>query len=200
MNSKSLLFNIDISTGLPPAEGRLLISEPFLRESYFNHAVIVLVDHEAGISSMGVVVNNLSDYTLQQLIDGVTIEAPVPVYTGGPVGSDRLFFLHTLGDLIPESRQIAPGLYVGGDFDSALTIVNDGYELEGHLRFFLGYSGWNGGQLEDELEKSVWAVAPLGDPADLLTGDDDAVWHREVRALGPKYRGWLYHPQNISAN
>ena len=201
MDYKSLLFNIDIPSGTAPAPGAFLVSEPFLREEYFNHSVIALVEYEPGGEAMGVVLNNESEYTLQELIEGVETQEPIPVYCGGPVGNDRLFFIHTLGDVIPETHPLGNGLWVGGNFDAILSIVNDGYKLDGSIRFFLGYSGWSNGQLEDELSRNVWAVAPrLEEASEMLSGDGDAYWHRAVRSLGPSFRGWLYHPRNPMVN
>lgn len=200
MDYKKLLFDINIPSDHTPAGGMLLVAEPFLRERYFNHAVISLLDYEPGGTAMGVVLNNLTDYTLQELLDEVTVEEPIPVYCGGPVGPDRLFFLHTLGDVIPDSREVIPGLWVGGDFDEMTRLVNEGYHLEGHVRFFLGYSGWSERQLDEEISNNVWAIGKPADPVELLTGNGDAYWHRYVRTLGPQFRGWLYHPRNPSAN
>ena len=201
MDYKSLLFNIDIPSGTAPAPGAFLVSEPFLREEYFNHSVIALVEYEPGGEAMGVVLNNESEYTLQELIEGVETQEPIPVYCGGPVGNDRLFFIHTLGDVIPETQPLGNGLWVGGNFDAILSIVNDGYKLDGSIRFFLGYSGWSNGQLEDELSRNVWVVAPrLEEASEMLSGDGDAYWHRAVRSLGPSFRGWLYHPRNPMVN
>lgn len=201
MDYKSLLFNINIQSGNEPAPGALLVSEPFLREEYFSHSVIALIEHEPKGGAMGVVLNNTTDYTLQELVKGVECKEPVPVYCGGPLGSDRLFFMHTLGDIIQGTQSLGNGLWIGGEFEPMLSIVNDGYELEGNIRFFLGYSGWSDGQLEDELARNVWAVSPLtSTPHDMLRGDGDAYWHRAVRALGPDFRGWLYHPQNPMVN
>lgn len=197
---ESLLFNIDIDTRRIPRAGSLLVAEPFLRERYFHHAVICLVDYEPRGSAMGIVLNNRTSYTLQDLLPAVTVEKPIPVYCGGPMSCDRLYFIHTLGDLIPSSREIAPGLHIGGDFDSMLSIVNDGYAVDGHLRFFLGYSGWGVEQLDEELLKSVWAVTDIPDLGSLLSGEEDSYWHNIVRSMGENYRGWLYHPRNPHAN
>ena len=201
MDYKSLLFNIDIPSGHTPAPGALLVSEPFLHEEYFNHAVIALVEYEPNGGAMGVVLNNVSDYSLQDLVEGVTVKEPVPVYCGGPMAADRLFFIHTLGDIIPGTQPLGNGLWIGGEFDPMLSIINDRYELEGNIRFFLGYSGWSDGQLEEELSRNVWAVSPMsGSGHELLKGDGDAHWHRAVRSLGTDFRGWLYHPQNPMVN
>ncbi len=193
------LFNIDIPCGTPDV-GSILIAEPFLKEEYFHHAVICVIDYGKDLSSMGVVLNRMTAYNLQSLLAEVTVDEPVPVYCGGPMSYDRLFYLHTLGDLIPESRQIADSLYVGGDFDSIIRYVNDGYPLDGYVRFFVGYSGWSPHQLDEEIGNKVWAVSHTSDYPALLTGCEDAYWHRCVRMLGHDFRGWRYHPRNPHAN
>ncbi len=197
---ESLLFNIDINTRCIPRPGSLLVAEPFLRERYFHHAVICLVDYEPRGSAMGIVLNNLTSYTLQDVLPSVKAKTPIPIYCGGPMSCDRLYFMHTLGELIPDSREVTPGLYIGGDFETVLSIVNDGYSTDGHLRFFLGYSGWDVEQLDGELLKNVWAVTDISSLDTVLTGEEDAYWHRVVRGMGKKYRGWLYHPRNPHSN
>lgn len=193
------LFSIDPAGGTPSV-GSLLISEPFLKEEYFHHSVITLVDYAPGQPAMGVVMNRRTTFLLQSLLAEVTRSEPVPVYCGGPMSADRLFYLHTLGELIPQSRQITHGLYIGGDFNEVVRYINSNFELDGFIRFFVGYSGWNRLQLEEELDNKVWAVAETTDFPALLTGEEDAYWHRYVRRLGPRFRGWLYHPSNPHAN
>lgn len=201
MDYKTLLFNIDIPVSTEPAPGALLVSEPFLHEEYFNHAVIALVEYEPGQSAMGVVMNNETEYSLQDLVEGITVKERIPVYCGGPVADDRLFFVHTLGDLIPGTQPLGKGLWIGGDFDAMVKIINDRYDLNGSIRFFIGYSGWEAGQLEGEISRNVWAVGRMPDVAgELLREEGDAAWHKAVRSLGPAYRGWLYHPRNPMLN
>ncbi len=195
----SLLFNIDLPKGVP-CRGALLVAEPFLKEKYFNHAVICLIDYEIGETSMGIVMNKMTNYTLSDLISTVTRKEPIPIYCGGPMSCDRLYFIHTLGDIIPGARCICPGLYIGGDFDSMLDYVNSDYPVEGTIRFYLGYSGWGIGQLDEELKDNVWAVTSITDADSILLGAEDGYWHGQVRSMGNNYKGWLYHPQNPRLN
>lgn len=185
-----------------PVCGGLLIAEPFMKESYFNHGVVSLVDYVPEEGATGVVMNNRTEYTLDELLDGVDSSTNIPVYCGGPVGQDRLFFIHTLGpDIVSGSREYAPGLYVGGDFDSIIAYVNSGYATEGAVRFFVGYSNWVEGQLEREMRKDNWAQVPsLNNPADALTLDGDRYWHRAVEQLGSEYRSWTLIPRNAINN
>ena len=112
------LFHVVAIDERAPRCGGLLVAEPFLKESYFNHGVISIIEYASDEGATGVVMNNRTEYMLSELLDGVSPEADQPVYCGGPLGLDRLYFIHTLGpDVIPDGRPIGNGLYVGGDFD-----------------------------------------------------------------------------------
>lgn len=185
-----------------PDSGSILVAEPFLNEPYFGHAVVSLIDYSPKEGATGVVMNHSTGYNLQDLLEGIRSEENIPVFCGGPVGQDRLYYLHTLGDkIIPGARLFAPGLYVGGDYDSMTAYVNAGYPVEGNVRFFIGYSGWTGGQLENELDQEAWVCAPgLSEPEQALVLQGDAYWHRAVRSLGENYRPWQLVPANPRNN
>lgn len=194
------LFNINISSRAPGA-GKMLVAEPFLRESFFNHAVIAMIDCDPDKPSMGVVMNQETGHTLDTLVEDISVQG-IPVYCGGPMSCDRLYYIHTLGpDILPGAGEISPGLWIGGDFKSMCGYVEAGYPLDGLIRFFIGYSGWERGQLDGEMEQKVWAVADMPQPPSrLLSTTGDAQWHEAVRSLGSPYRTWLYHPRDLRAN
>ncbi|MCM1448999.1 MAG: YqgE/AlgH family protein [Clostridiales bacterium] len=196
---RSTIFNIKHPAGKAES-GSLLVAEPFLQEECFNHAVILLVDHAEGYASMGLTLNKPTTYTLNDVTSDVDRADSVPLFSGGPVGEDRMFYLHTLGNIFNGSIEIIPGLYIGGDYDQVLQYISDGYPTEGIIRFFIGYSGWEPGQLDRELKQSVWAVTRPADSSLLLTGEQDSFWHRTVRSMGPDYRGWLFHPMYPGSN
>lgn len=199
INYDNELFNIDIPGG-KPSVGSLLVSEPFLKEEYFHHAVISVIDYAPYAEAMGVVMNRMTTFTLQGLIDRISVETPIPIFCGGPMSCDRIFYLHSLGEIIPDSQPVAEGLFVGGSFDAIIDYVNAGYPVEGYLRFFVGYSGWSPRQLDEEIANRVWAVTPADSPARLLTGCEDSYWHYHVRRLGNRFKGWRYHPSNPHVN
>ncbi len=196
----SFLFNININNNNAPFQGALLVAEPFLNDDYFNHAVICLTDYDDNKSTMGFILNNKTRHNLQSIIAEISCSSPIPVYCGGPMSEDRLFYIHSLGEIIPNSHEIIPGLYVGGDFNAVVKYINSGYPTEGIIKFFIGYSGWDIGQLKDELRKNVWAVTSISDITNLLKVHKDSYWHTIVRTMGKAYRGWLYHPKNINNN
>ncbi|MDE5573206.1 MAG: YqgE/AlgH family protein [Muribaculaceae bacterium] len=193
------IFNISIDTPLPHI-GSMLVAEPFLREQYFNHAVICLIDYFPGKSAMGVVMNKPSGYKLEELISNIQSNEDIEVYCGGPVSCDRLFFLHRIPQFISNSTKIAEGLYVGGDFEDVVEYINDGLPVEDNIRFFVGYSGWDAGQLDSELRNHVWATTDIPSNFNPLSYQEDSYWHKVVKSLGNRYTGWRYQPMNPSDN
>ncbi len=187
---------------LPAETGDLLVAQPFLDEQWFDRAVISLIDYDPNGGATGVVLNNSLPHSLGEVLeDGPEGTEMVPVYCGGPLSQDRLFFIHTLGpDVIPDCREYAPGLYIGGDFERAVRYVADGYPVDGFIRFFIGYSGWSRGQLEEEIQAGTWAVVKNYNNADLLDGDEVPFWTRTVKVMGDYYRPWRLIPHDIHAN
>lgn len=201
-NLANSLFHVAVSDERTPRCGVLLVADPFLKEAYFNHGVISLIDYAPDAGATGVVMNNRTEYMLSELLDGVSEENDQPVYCGGPLGLDRLYFIHNLGpDVIPEGRPFGNGLYVGGDFNAVLEYLNSGYPAEGCLRFFLGYSSWGVGQLEREIREGTWAQTSAPTNSETLLKDfADTYWHRSVRALGEAYRPWRLLPRYPAYN
>lgn len=200
-NIDTSFFNIS-TENLPVTAGCLLIAEPFLTEMWFDRSVITVIDHNMDEGTSGVVLNQPIESTLDEVLDGVNPDTHVHVYCGGPLSQDRLFFVHTLGDaIIPDAREYAPGLWIGGDFNAAVDYVNGGYPVEGFLRFFVGYSGWGRNQVEKEIEMDTWAVQPRAAAiGNILEGSGDAYWHNAVRSLGERYRSWQLLPHDLTVN
>src|SRR5690606_33713240 len=122
-------------------KGKLLISDPHLLQDVdFSRSVILLTEHSHE-NSIGFIMNKLAPYLLSELIPEV--EIPFFVFSGGPVDVQNVYFLHNRPDLIPDSTEIADGIYWGGDFNIVIDLINDSQLYYNHIRFFLGYSGWS---------------------------------------------------------
>ncbi|MDE7426656.1 MAG: YqgE/AlgH family protein [Muribaculaceae bacterium] len=190
-----------------PASGELLVSSPFLEEAYFNHAVIMMVntpeDNEDG-TYMGLVTNLSTNLTLDGIIDlpESVAEQSIPVYCGGPLSMDHLYFIHNLGpDILGKTTSLNNGLYIGADYDTLLTYLESGYPVEGHLRFFLGYTGWGASQLPHELAQGTWALSSApSDCSELLTLSGMKAWQAAIHRLPVKYRAFKLVPANLSSN
>lgn len=184
-----------------PARGNVLLAKPTVDDACFKRSVILLVDHDSE-GSMGVIVNRLTDYTLADVIEGPDYFQEIPLYMGGPVGLNQMFFLHTLGpDIIPNCIQVARGLYFGGDYEAVKRYVACGEPVEGKMKFIVGYSGWEKGQLADEISRFDWVIQKHIDEA-LIMGDQEAddMWKAAVESFGEKYRTWNNWPTNPSDN
>ena len=181
---------------IAPKEGRVLIAEPGLMDQYFKRAIILLVEHnESG--SIGYVLNNLIELKLSEIIPDFP-DFPALVSIGGPVSPNSIHFIHTLGDIIPDTNQVADGLYWGGDFEAVKALVKQQKITTRQIRFFVGYSGWGVNQLADELKENSWVVSEL-DIVQIMAGKDD-LWSRVVHQMGPRYKPWTIYPLNPSLN
>ena len=182
-----------------PAQGSILISEPFLQDAYFQRSVVLLVEH-AKEGSMGFVLNKKTDLAVNSFFSDLDKIPDMPIFLGGPVSSNRLFFIHSLGDLIlPNAIKINEHLYFDGNFDALLQYIRNGHPVEGKIKFFLGYSGWSEGQLAQEINGDSWAVGNADDEH-LFSANGDAFWKYSVNRLGHSYKNWNQFPRDPRLN
>jgi putative transcriptional regulator len=154
--------------------------------------VILIIDHtEEG--SMGLVINKEISVPLNDLLPDFAEAPEIPLYRGGPMGNDTLFFLHTLPH-VKDAIRIRKGLYLNGDFDAIKQYVLSGNQVSNHIRFFLGYSGWNGEQLSEEIKGNTWLVSEEEKAYLMDDAHTDEMWKRAMRAMGTKYEAWSRFP------
>ncbi|NNK39592.1 MAG: YqgE/AlgH family protein [Winogradskyella sp.] len=181
-----------------PAKGDLLIAEPsIIGDMSFNRAVILLADHN-DLGSVGFILNKPLDYKLKDLVEGT--ESNIKIYNGGPVEQDNLYFIHRSPDLIPESIEISKGIFWGGDFDVELELLNSGAITDADIKFFLGYSGWDGNQLDSELSSNAWLVSENVYHNSIIEKSGKTFWREKMIELGGDYSIWSNAPENPSYN
>jgi putative transcriptional regulator len=128
-----------------------------LNGSFFEHTTILIVEHdEAG--SVGFVTNKPFGKSLHELIE-FNHSKSFPLMDGGPVDRDHLFVLHKRPDLIDGGEQIPNGLYLGGNMEQVIQAINTGNANPQEIQLFIGYCGWDEGELEAELEEGSWTVS-----------------------------------------
>ncbi|MGE4586775.1 MAG: YqgE/AlgH family protein [Mangrovibacterium sp.] len=197
MNLNMDLFKIE-TNHVAPCKGRVLVAEPFLPGSYFNRSVVFLVSHgEKG--SVGFILNKQIDFPLDEMIPDLLDFHP-DVSIGGPVNTDTVYFIHSLGKDLPGSVHIAGNLYWGGDFEELKRRILAGRVAIGEVRFFLGYSGWDKGQLAEELQENSWLVSEISPESVLDPSARKQMWIQVVKELGGKYSLWEHFPENPSLN
>jgi putative transcriptional regulator len=196
MKINTNIFRIE-TNHVAPKQGHILIAEPFLSGSYFNRSIILLASYGEN-GAVGFILNKKVDYPVEDLFANFP-DFDSEIHIGGPVGTDSIYFIHMLGDLIPGSIHIKENIYWGGDFETLKLQIKLGLVNPEQVRFFLGYSGWEAGQLEEEINQNSWLVADISE-ADLMTIDENLMWVESVRAMGGKYSMWENFPENPSLN
>ena len=186
------------SNSLEPKRGNILISEPLMNDFHFGRSVILLIDHEESEGTFGIIINKKLNASVSQIVD-VFPDFEAAVYLGGPVADNQLFFIHTLGELIPDSSPILDGLYWGGEVETLKTLISTGIANEDNTRFYLGYSGWDSGQLVSELVRNTWLISHIT-PEQMFNIPEEAMWQTFVNQLGSPYEMWRRFPKNVEDN
>jgi putative transcriptional regulator len=184
--------------GLRPKKGKLLIAEPSLTgDVSFNRSVVLLAEHNQE-GSVGFILNKQLDYNLQDLVSEILV--PFPIFNGGPVEQDNLYFIHTVPHLISDSIEISHGIYWGGNFETTVSLINQQKICEDEIRFFLGYSGWASLQLDKELNSNSWIVCTNNYQSDIIKKSTQAFWREKIIELGGDYLLWSNAPENPGLN
>lgn len=183
---------------LKPKKGHLLVAEPsIIGDNSFNRSVVLLAeDNESGF--IGFILNKPLEYTINELIP--TINSDIVVSNGGPVEQDNMYFIHKIPEMIPNSVEIANGIYWGGDFEMVSLLLESKQINSNDIRFFLGYSGWDLNQLEEELTMSSWVVVKNTYENEIFSKDNASFWKEKMREFGGDYLLWSNAPENPNFN
>ena len=182
---------------IDPAAGILLISDPFLKDPNFLRTVVLLCEHEEN-GSFGFVLNRKYENTIDELITGLE-GFKIPVYYGGPVQTDTIHFLHQCPDQIPGSVEVVKGIYWGGDFELLCEMIRINTIDINKIRFFIGYSGWGEGQLNDELNEKSWLTVKAVRKI-VFHKNYEEIWKDSLKQLGGDYEMMINFPIDPQLN
>jgi putative transcriptional regulator len=181
-----------------PEKGKLLIAEPTLTgDVSFNRSVVLLAEHNAE-GSVGFILNKPLEYEISDLV--TDIKVPFKVFNGGPVEQDNLYFIHKVPHLIEGSIEISDGIYWGGNFDKTIQLINNQTITNKDIRFFLGYSGWDSLQLDQELSSKSWVVVKNKYQSNIIQKPATTFWKEKMVELGGDYLIWSNSPENPALN
>ena len=158
--------------------GQLLIAVPGMADPRFQRSVILMVRHDQ-TGAFGIVINRpVTERPLAGLLEALgdtdaRVTGTVRIFYGGPVQPEIGFVVHSAEYRGPETIAIEGGLAV----TSSREILRDMGSSKGPLKTLVafGYAGWGPGQLEGELARRSWFLAPA-DAALVFDEERDKVW------------------------
>ena len=158
--------------------GQLLIATPSLQGSSFEHAVILVAQHNKE-GALGIVINHPLDQrpiaSLIQALGGKSsgVKTSVRVFLGGPVSPEIAFVIHGadyhLSDTLDIDGRVA--------LTAAAAVLGDIALGKGPSKSLItfGYAGWGPSQLDNEINRGDWYSVPE-DPDLVFDDDRSKVW------------------------
>ena len=178
-------------------KGRLLIASPTLGDPNFERTVILMIEH-GDEGALGVVLNRPSGLAVDEVLpQWATLAAePGVMFLGGPVQPNAVICLgrtdDAAGGVVTETAVPGIGLVdlEGDPLDASPDLT---------LRCFAGYAGWDGGQLEEELDQGAWfVVEPEID--DAFSGDAESLWRAVLARQPGDLSRYALYPKDPSLN
>ncbi len=181
------------------APGVLLIPEPFLTDTHFKRSVVLVAGHD-NEGTLGLILNKPSELKLNDGVDDFP-EFDVPLYFGGPVDNDMLFYVHTLGNVLPESTLIKDGLWWGGNYDKLKVMIDTKQITSNQIRFFAGYCGWSCADMKQEMEERSWMVYQKNVKELCFWKENPRnMWSWVLKSMGNEYAILANFPEDPSLN
>jgi putative transcriptional regulator len=162
------------------AAGKILVARRSLADPNFAETVIVLVQYDED-GTLGLIVNRQTKLPLSRLardLEGAKGRTE-PLYLGGPVAMSGIM------GLIRTAAKLEDGKHVFGDVymissKSAVEKAMASNSDPKTFRLYLGYAGWDAGQLEFEMGMDAWDVLPAN-PAMVFDSHPETLWDRLVQ-------------------
>jgi putative transcriptional regulator len=136
--------------------GTILQSTAALNGTEFENSLIVITEYNDN-GAIGFVINKIFERPLNALQEFSHIRH-FNLYDGGPVDKEHLFFIHRRNDIVKEGSLVVGNIYVGGNFTQAVQAINNYAIIESDIKIFIGYCGWDAGELEAEITEGSWIV------------------------------------------
>lgn len=166
----------------------LLVAMPQVLDPFFNRSVVLLLEHKEE-GSFGFILNHATEFTLREVLEGLEVPwggpEDTPAWLGGPVQPNLGTALFGDGYTTPREQAeavipLTDGLYLSQDVRVLGTLAETPPE---RFKLMIGYAGWGPGQLEQELERNDWLIAPLDLPS-MFDRDAGGMWARALRSIG----------------
>ena len=173
-------------------KGKLLVAEPYLMDPNFKRSVVLLTGHSHKDGTIGFILNKPLKIEVESLLSEFP-EFDAEVYYGGPVATETIHFIHRMGNILDESQSI------GGNYEKLKFLITSQLIKPRDIRFYIGYSGWDEGQLQDEMELRNWFVADF-DPNYIFRSKPKSLWKEVLQNKGDRYSVIAQMPDSFIFN
>jgi putative transcriptional regulator len=181
------------STEPAPIAGSLLLASPVMDDPNFSRTVIFMAAHSAKDGAFGYILNRPLEQKVGDLLPDQNLGAlgDVPVFVGGPVATDKLAFASLQWNKRKRTLRCQTHLSVS----DAIAALKRGHDVRG----FVGYSGWTGGQLENELRRRSW-ITTQARPLVLTADPPTELWDAILHDMGPVFGLMAGMPADVKLN
>ena len=197
MSLNPLDYSVSMLNKLSLKQGRLLIAEPFMNDPYFKRSVVLLTEHKKE-GTLGFILNQPLNITINDTLKDFPV-FDAPIFMGGPVQTDSLFYIHTQGEIITESEHIIDNLYWSGNFDQLKEMINSQQIFPHEVMFFIGYSGWDFKQINNEVKNNSWIISDLN-KFSIADFQQQHFWRTALQKMGSKFSILSNFPEDPSLN
>jgi putative transcriptional regulator len=176
--------------------GQLLIAGATLPDPNFARTVVLICQHsEEG--ALGLILNRPGELVVGDVAPELSdlTGAHAVIDSGGPVQPDALLVLGEFEDASYAGMPVIGKVGLMGESREISDLVG----VTHRARAFAGYAGWGPGQLDAELERDDWFVAPAGID-DIFDPDADELWSRVLNRKGGHFRVVARMPIDPSVN
>ena len=162
-------------------KGILLVASPSLSDPNFHQTVLLIIEHGRG-GTVGLILNRPTNVLVSEVLPDFTVlkRTTNRLFAGGPVERTQLVLLFRLTQLLPDTRQIVDGIYVGTP--RVLERIMTQPRPTETFRAFSGFAGWAPGQLEDEMLEGAWGVLP-SNAFNIFDEDPATLWPDSISRL-----------------
>ena len=174
--------------------GTILISKPFMEDKRFEKTIILIVEVNTE-GTVGFIINKETSKPVDIIIEDCP-KLNINAKYGGPVSTDNLFFIHQNLNLMTNSPELQAGIFWGGELEDVIKRSQDGELSIDEVSFFLGYTGWETNQLEEEIKEGSWIISNMK----LTQIHNNLDWSRLLIDINKEYEVWAKAPSNFHLN
>lgn len=159
------------------AAGKLLVAARNLPDPNFADTVLLLLEYSQD-GAAALVLNRPAGVGVSRVLPGLgsAADGTAPAYIGGPVSRDAVL---ALSRAACGGCRAVGGVHLVKATETLQHLLSKGAD-ERRLRVYVGYAGWRGGQLEQEVRQGAWRVIAAEAPL-VFDPDPASLWRRLIQ-------------------